>query len=294
MEDTFQPPRRRHPRVGAAVVDGCAVRHIVDDSAIRTKRPSALSSTWSSELVSETVAASSSSSRITATKIVNTVRRSFSVTRRRDSGSMSTGMYSTPEESTPPAPSRFNVRDAYETRPTVQQIAMGLHVSRTPHLRSPRLSPQPYTRSHYGSDSPPHNPSLLSGRSSSAHRRRMSVPTVSLPPPPVRSSLKKPMTPSVARSNSAPTSAPLTPSGSDASLSTLTSTTPSTPRSTRSVSVPFVPARLHLSMSRLLPGRKNSGGSSATARESDDDSASAELTPRKVVRFSTSTREDDP
>ncbi|EMD39320.1 hypothetical protein CERSUDRAFT_112964 [Gelatoporia subvermispora B] len=288
MENTFPPPRRWQARTGAPAPDVCAVRHALDDSAIHPKRP-AVSRSWSTDLMAESVTASSSGSKITATKIVNSVRRSFSVTRRRGSGSMSTGMYSTPEESTPPAPSRFNVRDAYDTRPTIQQIAMGLHVSRTPHLRSPRLGPQPYTRSHFESASQPYDSSFSSSRPN-LHRRRTSVPAVSLPPPPARSSLKKPAS-LVARSNSAPTSAPLTPSASDASLSTLTSTTPSTPRSTRSASVPFVPARLHLSMSRLLPGRKNSGASSATARESDDDSASAELTPRKVVRFSTSTHE---
>ncbi|KAG1739972.1 hypothetical protein EDB19DRAFT_1895379 [Suillus lakei] len=49
-------------------------------------------------------------------------------------------MYSTPEERNPYVHSRIHARyrdSAAASRPTIEQIAMGLHVSCTPHLRNP-------------------------------------------------------------------------------------------------------------------------------------------------------------
>ncbi|EKM50695.1 uncharacterized protein PHACADRAFT_166379 [Phanerochaete carnosa HHB-10118-sp] len=187
-------------------------------------------------------------------------------------------MHSTPEESLPPAPSSpYPYHKSSVTSPTIEQIAMGLHISRTPHLvSSPRTC---HARSRH-SDTPetPRCVSTPPRPSRPLHFRRGSAPAISLPPPPARSSLKKP----------ASISNPLTPSDSNASLSTLTSTAPSTPHSNRSASTStsrsVFSSKLHLGMRLLLPGRKSSASSTATT--SDDGSASSELTPRKVVRFS--------
>ncbi|GJE93883.1 hypothetical protein PsYK624_100480 [Phanerochaete sordida] len=215
-------------------------------------------------------------------KIWSNVRRSIShgggAVKKGMNGIAATGMRSTPEESLPPPSSpSYSHHDSQATSPTIEQIAMGLHISRTPHLGS---SPRTYhARSRY-SDSPetPRGVSTPSRPSRPLHVRRGSAPAISLPPPPARSSLKKP----VSLSN------PLTPSDSNVSLSTLTSTAPSTPRSNRSASTStsrsVFSSKLHLGMRLLLPSRKNSSSSAVTL--SDDDSASSELTPRKVVRFS--------
>ncbi|KZT07225.1 uncharacterized protein LAESUDRAFT_736490 [Laetiporus sulphureus 93-53] len=215
------------------------------------------------------------------------MRRSLSsAARKRDRSPLDSGMYSTPEERSPPVRSRYNVHDA--PRPTIQQIAMGLHTSRTPHLRQPHNSnpPSPHPSAPH-SAYPGENDSRRASRflkppSANSHRRSASTSsTIPLPPPPARSALKKRGTPTTSPGASA---VPLTPSVSDLSLSesTLTSNAPSTPRSNRGFSV-----------SKLLrvPSRKGSGASS---EHSDDDSVSTELTPRKIVRFSTSPTVSEP
>ncbi|KAF8216317.1 hypothetical protein K438DRAFT_385173 [Mycena galopus ATCC 62051] len=101
-------------------------------------------------------------------RIISSVRRnlSISIPRRRDP--LPAGpMYSTAAERDPYSPPRFREPNA-NARPTVEQIAMGLHLSRTPHLRGAPKYPAP--ASH---PLPSHKP-------------------VPLPPPPARSSLKKP------------------------------------------------------------------------------------------------------
>ncbi|KZT67321.1 hypothetical protein DAEQUDRAFT_729165 [Daedalea quercina L-15889] len=205
------------------------------------------------------------------------MRRPFSTNKKRDQSPMDSGMYSTPEESRTPVPSPYSVRDA--PRPTVQQIAMGLHISRTPHLRSP---PSPRGRS--GSQP------LPTFKRSEMNASSRSTP-VSLPPPPPRSSLKKPGSPTKSTK-----SASLAPSTSDLSLtgSTLTMSAPPTPsaRSYRSTSVSIFPARLQMSMSRILrvPNRKEQLTTTTPLRADDDStsSMSSEMSPRKMVRFSSS------
>ncbi|KIP07119.1 hypothetical protein PHLGIDRAFT_127828 [Phlebiopsis gigantea 11061_1 CR5-6] len=219
-------------------------------------------------------------------KLWSNVRRSMSsggAGKKSRAGVAAAGMYSTPVESLPPMTTPHSYHDSPATSPTIEQIAMGLHISRTPHLGSSSKAYHPRSRQ---SDTPegPRGPPAPSRATRPSHARRGSAPPIILPPPPARSSLKKQppaSTPSL-------TSNTLTPSDSNASLSTLTSTTPSTPRSnrsastsTRSLNMSF--SKLQFGMRLLLP-RKNSAPTPTTL--SDDDSASSETTPRKVVRFS--------
>lgn len=192
-------------------------------------------------------------------------------------------MYSTPEESRPPIPSPYSVRDA--PRPTIQQIAMGLHISRTPHLR-PLRSDSPSTTQRGRSSSQP----LQASKRSSTNIYSRDTP-VMLPPPPPRSSMKKPGSPTKSSM-----SASLPPSSSDDSLtgSTLTMSAPSTPstRTHRSPSASIFPARLQMSVSRILrvPNRKDSSAVTPPLRADDDStsSMSSGMSPRKTVRFSNS------
>ncbi|KAJ7245151.1 hypothetical protein B0H12DRAFT_1325385 [Mycena haematopus] len=93
-----------------------------------------------------------------ASSLIESLRRNLSLPRRRD-------VPAAPER-TPYAPPRFRY-DTAAARPTVEQIAMGLHLSRTPHLRGTPKYPAPASHPQ-----PSHKP-------------------VPLPPPPARSSLKK-------------------------------------------------------------------------------------------------------
>ncbi|KAM5536588.1 hypothetical protein V8D89_009683 [Ganoderma adspersum] len=247
----------------------------------------------------------STSKTTTAVRIMSTVRRfSYNSPRKRERGHLESerGMYSTPAESSPPTPSAFSFHDRPDTRPTIEQIAMGLHISRTPHLLSPRQSSQAPHTHHLSRRSVDVSP----GRSPlrpDLPSRRTSLPASAsgftiLPPPPARSSLKKTARPPTAES------ATLAPSASDASLSTLTSNGPSTPRSVRSAPATSFPGKLRLEMLRLLPSRKGSLSGSSSSRSdspgvmtasSDADSLSSGvgLTPRrKAVRFSTNVHEE--
>ncbi|CCM06191.1 uncharacterized protein FIBRA_08433 [Fibroporia radiculosa] len=296
MDNALLPSRRRHVRSTTTIVDARSVQRSESCPIYNGPSTHRTPSIWTSKPFAETPGASSSSTRNTASRIVSTMRRPFSTTpRKRDASAM--GMYSTPEESNLPAPSPYNVRDI--PLPTIQQIAMGLHVSRTPHLRPPHLAQPSHARSrsrgHSDDTLPPFAAPLMKASSDNRHRRRGSASAIMLPPPPARSSLKKPSTPTPPRS--APPSLPLTPSGSDLSLtgSTLTSSAPVTPRSMRTASVTLLPARLQLSVSRLLrsPSRKNSTASSTTSGKSGSESVSSELTPRKMVRFTVSSQEGE-
>ncbi|KAI0352143.1 hypothetical protein OH77DRAFT_1498179 [Trametes cingulata] len=226
---------------------------------------------------------------------MHTMRRfSYSSPKRRDRGHPEGRMYSTPAESSPPAPSQYSFHDRPDTRPTIEQIAMGLHISRTPHALPHRATQPILPTNRRVSESPrpsPHTHSHLLTRPS-VHTRRASMSAIVLPPPPARSSLKKSSRPPTAESSLLATSA------SDASLSTMTTLTstapPSTPRSVQSAPATSFPGKLRMEMMRLLPNRKGSLSSSvrsdstsALTPSSDDDSATGELTPRKIVRFST-------
>jgi len=192
-------------------------------------------------------------------RIISSVRRNFSIPRRRDP--LPAGpMYSTPAERNPYTPPRFRYETA-TARPTVEQIAMGLHLSRTPHLRGAPKYPAP-----------------------ASHPQPAQKP-VPLPPPPARSSLKKPgLHPPPALLH-----------GSTSSTTDVTSTTPSTPHSSDRSSV-----SLRARMSRFLPvpHRANPTTSSSTpdssAVSSPRTSTSELHQPRKkAVRFSSTVEEED-
>ncbi|KAI0333811.1 hypothetical protein GY45DRAFT_1243772 [Cubamyces sp. BRFM 1775] len=223
---------------------------------------------------------------------MHTVRRiSYSTPKKRDRGQPEGGMYSTPAETSLPTPSAYNFHDRPDTRPTIEQIAMGLHISRTPHALPHRSTTHPLVLSSRRSGDSPRAAShshLLTRPS--AQTRRASMSAVALPPPPIRSSLKKSSRPPTAESSL------LTTSASDASISTmttLTSNAPSTPRSIQSAPATSFPGKLRMEMLRLLPMRKGSLASSVRSDSpsvlmpSDDDSTTSEVTPRKMVRFST-------
>ena len=209
-------------------------------------------------------------------------------------------MYSTPAESSPPSPSPYSFHDRPDTRPTIEQIAMGLHISRTPHAlpaRSVSMSPHPHRSHHHrvshSIDARAHSPLLARP---TLQARRASMSAVVLPPPPARSSLKKPTRPPTAES------ATLVTSASDASLSTLATQTSSGPATPRSIprmpaSAPATtsfPGKLRLEMLRLLPSRRGTFGAGGSPRSespgamtaSDADSVSGALPTRKSVRFS--------
>lgn len=147
-------------------------------------------------------------------------------------------MYSTPEERNAYPPSHFPYPGTSilcsSRPPTHQQIAMGLHLSRTPHFR-PTGGPHhrhsaPASHSHLSYASPrPRNVSL--GRDD--YLRHDVYPAPTLPPPPSRSSLKKPSLDASASTITSPVSFSL--SAASRSSSTVTSTAPSTPQSFRSV-----------------------------------------------------------
>ncbi|OJA09542.1 hypothetical protein AZE42_01148 [Rhizopogon vesiculosus] len=184
------------------------------------------------------------------------------------------GMYSTLEERDPYVPPRMHsrYRDSSPSRPTIEQIAMGLHVSRTPHLRNPchQAHSAPSSPSHIRH---PHN----AYEPTAPHR-----PTHSLPPPPSRSSLKK------INASTTVNSHPLTsiPSlGATPSSSTIASTSIATPDGARSLlSLKFRMSKLMLGYrSTPMSPRIKSGASSGSGSE-----GTRPTTPRKSVRFSTS------
>ncbi|KAG6823376.1 hypothetical protein H0H92_010448, partial [Tricholoma furcatifolium] len=163
--------------------------------------------------------------------------------------SSSYGMISTPAERNLPTSTRY--RNYTPSRPTIEQIAMGLHTSRTPHLR-------------------PLNNSPTNSRS-----RRSASPIV-LPPPPARSSLKQPISTPVTLIENDPASA---------SSSTLASTQPPT----RKLATPI--SSFKSRMARLLPrSRISSAPPTLLSSASSSPRTSTELpTPKKAVRFSIST-----
>ncbi|KAJ7634139.1 hypothetical protein DFH06DRAFT_1221201 [Mycena polygramma] len=186
--------------------------------------------------------------------IFTSVRRNFSIPRRRDPVPAGP-MYSTPAERNPYAPAfRY---DPASARPTVEQIAMGLHLSRTPHLRGSPKYPAP------------------------ASHPQPTQKAIPLPPPPARSSLKKTAMPPTVLLH-----------GSTSSTTDVTSTTPSTPHSSDHSSV-----SLRARMSRFLPHRAHPTAAStpdSSALSSPRTSTSELHQPRKkAVRFTSTVVEED-
>src|SRR5258708_26881600 len=185
-----------------------------------------------------------------------------------DSPRQTPGLLSTQEESAAPPPFyQFRDPDPAASRPTVEQIAMGLHLSRTPHLRP--LSSSPYAF-------PQRNPASLPMRPYDSNR---SSP-ISLPPPPTRSSLKKPSTTITSSSGSPMVSTPF--SSASASTTTVTSAAPSS-----NSPKPF--AGIKLRMARFLPHNKSFSAPTSLVNlplPSPRNSIS-EIPPKKAVRFTT-------
>ncbi|PPQ74289.1 hypothetical protein CVT26_003887 [Gymnopilus dilepis] len=208
-----------------------------------------------------------------AARLLHSVKRTLSPTsgpRRRHTEYPKSGMRSTNEEFRPAASSQpFRDPDPAASRPTIEQIAMGLHRSRTPHLRP--LSPSSYSFPQRNSTSHSGNPY------DNPHR---ATPVV-LPPPPSRSSMKKPST----SSSSSPV---VTPPFSSTSSTTATSVSPSSSQSPRSF------AAIKFRMSRLLPTRSSSAPSSmmSSTMSSPRTSTSDFPAPKKAVRFTTEEPED--
>ncbi|KAF9054524.1 hypothetical protein BJ165DRAFT_725208 [Panaeolus papilionaceus] len=181
------------------------------------------------------------------------------------------GMQSTYEE-TSPLP-HFRQPDPVSSRPTIEQIAMGLHISRTPHLR-PLGSPT-YSL-------PPRHPNAFSSNPYDLHNHR-SAP-ITLPPPPSRSSMKKPSATVVTSSSSSPALSPPF-SHESGSSTTMTSVTPSSTNAPRSFSA------IKSRMARFLPSSRSASTSSPTstmvsAVDSPRSSTSIPL-QKKAVRFTT-------
>jgi hypothetical protein len=160
-------------------------------------------------------------------------------------------------------------RESSASRPTIEQIAMGLHVSRTPHLRNPGHTP------HSSPSSPSHVRYPNHAHDLSALRR----PTHSLPPPPSRSSLKKSST-STTLNNLPPKS--ITSLGPSPSSSTIASTVAAADCERSLLS-------LKLRMSKLILGYRSIPPRIALVASSGSGSEGTRpTTPRKSVRFSTS------
>ncbi|KAJ6518629.1 hypothetical protein C8R45DRAFT_1031 [Mycena sanguinolenta] len=121
-------------------------------------------------------------------RLLSSVRRNLAMPRRRDPLPPAP-MYSTAAEAQP----RFRY-EPQAARPTIEQIAMGLHLSRTPHLRGGPKYPAP------------------------ASHPQPSHKAVPLPPPPARSSMKKPPLASTSSTDVTSTSAPNSSDRSSVSL----------------------------------------------------------------------------
>ncbi|EIW79341.1 hypothetical protein CONPUDRAFT_167101 [Coniophora puteana RWD-64-598 SS2] len=178
-------------------------------------------------------------------------------------------MYSTSAERSfhPPPPSyRYGAQSTSVSIPTVEQIAMGLHISRTPHLRP---SGSPHQR---------HSAPSIPSRHAHAHETAYRPHPIPLPPPPSRSSLKKTSTNGVI--STPPKAAAML--GASPSTSTIGSTGPATPVSARS-------SRLKMRMSKFIFGYRQSGSSTnVSSLVSSGSEGMSAVPPRKAVRFSTS------
>ncbi|KAF8817416.1 hypothetical protein BYT27DRAFT_7198944 [Phlegmacium glaucopus] len=222
--------------------------------------------------------ASSSSShpqrqKPSASRLMLSVKRSLaqSVPKKRPSEYSKSAMRSTFEETNATyPPQQFREADPASSRPTIEQIAMGLHTSRTPHLRPLVSSSYTFPQRH----SAPH-----SSNPYEHHRHK----TTSIPPPqPMRSSMKKPSASVTSSSGSPAISPPF--SVASVTSTTLTSLTPSSTHPPR----PF--AGLKSRMARFLPNTRSASlptsllsSSLSSPRSSSADSPQ----PKKAVRFTT-------
>jgi len=187
-----------------------------------------------------------------------------------------TGMISTPAESTLPTYPRGRDHDPSTSRPTVEQIAMGLHISRTPHFRPLSAgSSSHYSQRSHSSGSLPHHP----------HRHYHTHPydksssrPFALPPPPPRSSMKQ-----RELSNPTPEMTSRT-SASPASASSTTVTSHLSPSSHSSSSSSFLKFRVPRFFPRLRNG--SSAPSSVSSAGSSPHASADQLPPKKAVRFS--------
>ena len=149
--------------------------------------------------------------------------------------------------------SYFHYEERAERVPTVEQISMGLHLSRTPHLR-PTNGRGRSMSSEIHPSKPDANP---------AHRSRAAVP-------PPKSALKN-----VSSSRTTPTST--TPSFTNVSTSTSTTLSSAMIRTDRNNS--FFTPRIFSKMTKMIP--------SSQARPSREVGLDREMaSPKKLVRFS--------
>lgn len=181
-------------------------------------------------------------------------------------------MISTPAERTVTPSARYRDYSPTNSRPTIEQIAMGLHTSRTPHLRPLSSSPNPYSQRNSAPGSQYHaSPYDKSSR-------RSASPLV-LPPPPTRSSMKNRGTSNTTTSTINPGN-PVDHSPASTSSSTVTSNNP--PSSQSSISL------IKFRMSRFLPKpRTTSAPPSILSSPASSPRGSSDFhTTKKAVRFS--------
>lgn len=148
---------------------------------------------------------------------------------------------------------------------------MGLHISRTPHLRPLRSSPYAFSQPN----SAPHSANPYEH----PHHRTTSI---TLPPPPSRSSMKKPSA-TVASSSSSPALSPPF-SHASGSSTTVTSVTPSSAQLPRSF------AAIKFRMARFLPHSRSASAPTSMVSSPTDSprtSTSEFQHPKKAVRFTT-------
>lgn len=262
----MDPPQRRHRR---------AVSTPKNLPSISMIQPPSIAQTPSTRHASSPTTPDHPRPPRTASRIMISVKRSLtpSSSKHRNQDKYSpTGMYSTPEERMSPQarrPAQFMTPDERlvgSAPPTVEQIAMGLHVSRTPHLRPLGSSRHPYSR---GTGSSPH---------------------VALPPPPPRSSMKKPS------QSGSPTKTSTTllseggqgqlkgPFGASSSTVTSVATSPSSGRSSKAFSFS------KLRMGRFLPGSRSSSAPSSSILSTPvssprNSSSDFDVVQKKAVRF---------
>ncbi|KAJ6591712.1 hypothetical protein DFH09DRAFT_1137779 [Mycena vulgaris] len=181
-----------------------------------------------------------------ASRLITSVRRTLSTAKRRDPGAPS-AMYSTQAERNPERNPYTPTRFRYDTtRPTVEQIAMGLHLSRTPHLRGPPKYPAP------------------------ASHPQLARPPIPLPPPPARSSLKKTvLAPSTSSTTDVASTAPSTPHSSDRSSASLRTRMARFLPHRAPPSVPSTASSPHTSSSELARPRKKAVRFSTMLEEED-------------------------
>ncbi|KAL0580867.1 hypothetical protein V5O48_001159 [Marasmius crinis-equi] len=190
-----------------------------------------------------------SNGRATRKSVMTSVRRSLSVPRKSRAALQKSHSNYDEEEQTYTS-SRFRRYDPSISPPTIEQIAMGLHLSRTPHLRG-----------HAANQFHPHPPGLP---------RSASVP---LPPPPARSAMKKPRAPSGPLATNPGLAAP---SASSTSVTSL-----STPRSSNTANSMSL-SSLKSCMSRFLISPKTTSTPATSPRPSMSD---PDIPAKKAVRF---------